>query len=159
MFTVPDLIHLARGTSEGLTPLNAFDNALLEAGIHNLNLIRVSSIVPQGARFGALPKMATGTLVPCVYAQITSNLRGEIVSACVGAGVGADGGVLMEYHHRGPGDDAERVVMSMIEEGFERRGWTLDSVLFATSEHKVDRLGCAVAAAILVGDTRGGDAK
>lgn len=133
-----------------MTPLNAFDNALHEAGVHNLNLVRASSIVPKGARFGRLPTLPVGTVVPTVYSKIDSNVPGEIITACIGAGVGSEGGVLMEYQHAGPADDAERVTLAMIEEGFQRRGWELDHVLFATAEHKVDRLGCAVATAVLL---------
>jgi arginine decarboxylase len=150
MLVVPRTIHLAHGAAEGLTPLNAFDNALAEAGIHDLNLIRVSSIVPEGAGFGELPPLPVGTVVPAVYSKVTSNVPGEVIAACIGAGIGSKGGVLMEYQHAGPADDAERVTQAMVEEGFRRRGWELDRVLFATAEHKVDRLGCAVAAAVFL---------
>jgi arginine decarboxylase len=159
MFLAPKLVHLARGSAEGLTSLNAFDNALLDAGIHNLNLIQVSSIVPKGAVFGDLPQIETGTLTPTVYSYITSNTPGEIVSACVGAGLGSEGGVLMEFHHEGHGADAENVVRRMIEEGFARRSWTLDRVVFTTAEHKVDRLGCAVAAAVLWNEAPGDESR
>jgi arginine decarboxylase len=147
---LPRLLVLAKGSSEGLTPLTAFDNALRDAGIDNLNLIRVSSIMPKDARFGEKPELPVGTLVPTVYTQISSNVPGEIISAVIGAGKGPDGGVLMEYHHRGRADDAEEVVAKMIEEGFDRRGWTLEETRFATAEHKVDRLGCAAAAVLLL---------
>ena len=147
---MPRLLHFASGCSEGLTPLTAFDNALRDAGIDNLNLIKVSSIVPKGARFGPLPRLPVGTLVPTVYTHVVSNLAGEVISAVIAAGVGADGGVLMEYHHKGPADDAQRVAQAMVEEGFARRGWRLDDVRFASSEHKVDRLGSAVAAVLLL---------
>ncbi len=150
MLYVPRLLHLTSGCAEGLTPLTAFDNALREAGIDNLNLIRVSSIVPKSARFGPRPPLPVGTVVPTVYTQIVSNVPGEVISAVIAAGTGEHGGVLMEYHHRGPADDAERVCQAMVEEGFARRGWQLDDVRFATSEHKVDRLGCATAAVLLL---------
>lgn len=150
MLYVPRLLHLTRGTSEGLTPLTAFDNALQEAGIHNLNLVKVSSIVPEGARFGPRPELPVGTVVPTVYTHVVSNVPGEVISAVIAAGTGEHGGVLMEYHHRGPADDAERVASRMLEEGFARRGWTLDEVRFASAEHKVERLGCAAAAALLL---------
>jgi arginine decarboxylase len=91
-----------------------------------------------------------GTVVPTVYTHIVSNVPGEVISAVIGAGTGKQGGVLMEYHHRGPADDAERVAQAMVEEGFARRGWTIDDVRFASSEHKVDRLGCAAAAVLLL---------
>lgn len=157
MLYIPRLIHLAHGSGEGLTPLTAFDNALRAAGIDNLNLIRVSSIVPAGACFGPRPALPVGTIVPTVYTHVVSNVPGEMVSAVIAAGTGAEGGVLMEYNHRGPADDAERVAQAMVEEGFARRGWALDVVRFVTSEHKVDRLGCAVAAALML-DGRGLDA-
>lgn len=150
MLNLPQLLHLTSGCSEGLTPLTAFDNALRAAGIDNLNLLRVSSIVPVGARFGEKPDLPVGTLVPTVYTQIVSNVPGEVVSAVIAAGIGEPGGVLMEYHHRGPGDDAERVARSMVEEGFAKRGWDLLDVRFATAEHKVERLGCAAAAVLLL---------
>ena len=150
MLYVPRLLHLTQGCSEGLTPLTAFDNALREAGIDNLNLVKVSSIVPKDARFGPRPSLPVGTVVPTVYTHVVSNVPGEIISAVIAAGTGSEGGVLMEYHHRGPADDAERVCTSMVEEGFSRRGWTLDGIRFASAEHKVDRLGCATAAVLLL---------
>lgn len=150
MLYVPRLLHLARGCSEGLTPLTAFDNALREAGIDNLNLVKVSSIVPKRARFGPRPDLPVGTVVPTVYTHVVSNVPGEVVSAVIAAGVGEEGGVLMEYHHRGTADNAERIVTAMVEEAFARRGWSLDGVRYATAEHKVDRLGCATAAVLLL---------
>jgi pyruvoyl-dependent arginine decarboxylase len=42
-------LYLVAGKAEGGTPLNAFDNALLDAGIGDVNLIKVSSIIPPGA--------------------------------------------------------------------------------------------------------------
>ena len=44
----------------------------------------------------------------------------------------------------------------MVEEGFERRGWQLDDIQFATAEHKVDRLGCAMQPLLLEGEPVGG---
>jgi arginine decarboxylase len=48
---VPSKFDLVVGSGEGATPLNSFDAALLDAGIGNLNLVRVSSILPPGAQF------------------------------------------------------------------------------------------------------------
>lgn len=150
MLYLPRLLHLTRGNSEGLTELTAFDNALRDAGIDNLNLVKVSSIVPKDARFGPRPDLPVGTVVPTVYAHITSSVPGEVISAVIAGGVGEHGGVLMEYHHRGTADNAKRIVTSMVEEGFERRGWKLDDVHYATAEHTVERLGCATAAVLLL---------
>lgn len=150
MLYVPRLLHLTAGNSEGLTELTAFDNALRDAGIDNLNLIRVSSIMPKGARLGPRPELPVGTVVPTVYAHITSNVPGEVISAVIAGGEGDEGGVLMEYHHRGSAENAKRIVTSMVEEGFERRGWELKDVHYAVGEHQVEHLGCAVAAVLLL---------
>jgi len=37
---------LVAGAAEGASELNAFDGALLSAGIGDLNLVRVTSIIP-----------------------------------------------------------------------------------------------------------------
>ena len=55
----PNRLWLASGGAEGTTELNAFDNALLAGGIGNLNLIKVSSVVPQGAEFLQAPPVIT----------------------------------------------------------------------------------------------------
>ncbi len=39
-------IDIVWGGSEGKTLLSAFDRALLNAGIHNFNLIPLSSVIP-----------------------------------------------------------------------------------------------------------------
>jgi len=69
------------GNAEGSTPLNAFDNALLAAGIGNINLIKVSSILPPGVELVALPRIKPGALVPTAYAAMTSEVPGEVVAA------------------------------------------------------------------------------
>src|SRR5262249_30689843 len=56
------------GNAEGGTPLNAFDNALLAAGIGNINLVRISSIVPPGVELLPLPRIKPGAIVPTAFA-------------------------------------------------------------------------------------------
>ena len=46
IFKTPTQYFLVSGASDGYMPLNAFDGALLQAGIGNTNLVRMSSIVP-----------------------------------------------------------------------------------------------------------------
>ena len=42
------MIKLVKGKGVGKTPLGAFDNALYNCGIHNHNLIYLSSVIPSG---------------------------------------------------------------------------------------------------------------
>lgn len=146
----PNRLWLAAGAAEGTTELNAFDNALLDAGIGNLNLIKVSSVVPQGAEFmQAPPVIAPGSLVPCVYSIMHSDTAGETVCAALGIGIGREShGMIFEYHANSR-EVAERVVRGMVEEGFARRGLPLERVTVTLAEHRVERQGCAVAAVVL----------
>lgn len=46
MLPTPTIFKMVAGSSEGTTSLNALDNALIAAGVGNVNLLRVSSILP-----------------------------------------------------------------------------------------------------------------
>ncbi len=146
---------VAAGHAEGGTALNAFDNALLAAGIGNVNLLKVSSIIPPEAELVELPAIRPGALVPTAYVSIESAIPGQTISAAVGLGLPVDPsqpGVIMEFS--GPGDraTAEAAVREMVEEAFRVRHSPLREVRVAVTEHRVERLGCAVAAAVLLTD-------
>lgn len=141
------------GHAEGMTPLNAFDNALLAAGIGNVNLVKVSSIVPPDADIVTLPRIKPGTLVPTAYAAISSQTPGELISAAVGYALPEDrakAGVIMEFHDTVPKAQAERMIRLMLEEAFRVRGETIRELAVVAAEHRVERVGCAVAAVTLL---------
>ena len=146
----PNAIWASAGAAEGDTELNAFDNALLEAQVGNLNLVRVSSVLPQDATLLAEPPAITpGSLVPTVYSVHVSAQPGDTVAAAVGIGI-ADGSHGMIYEsHGGSRVRAEAEVRQMIDEGFARRGLKLKEVVVHSAEHKVENIGCAVAAVVL----------
>lgn len=147
---LPNIVCLAQGTSEGDSELTAFDNALRAGRIGDVNLIRVSSIVPTGAVFAEVPELPYGALVPTAYAEQVSSTPGQVVSACIGVGWTPQGGVIMEAH--GVDETAgeiEKRCHLMVEEGMRVRGFTEYEVRFATAEHTVQRIGAAVAAAVL----------
>ncbi|MBC7327271.1 arginine decarboxylase, pyruvoyl-dependent [bacterium] len=147
---LPNLVILSAGSAEGGSELNAFDNALLKAGIANLNLIRVSSILPPRAEITyEVPFIEKGSLVPIVLAKITSCEVGEVISAVVAVGVGEDFGVIMEHSMKGSKEEAEREAKRKVEEAFKAREMALKEVHIVSAEHKVEKLGCAIAAAIL----------
>ncbi len=149
-WSTPDCIWPTAGHAEGLTELNAFDNALLDAGIGNLNLIKVSSIVPAGITLlTARPPMEEGALVPTVYTIKRSDTPGDIVAAAVGMGLRKDGFGMIFENTGGSKAAVEDTVSRMVREGFAQRGMELDELLIFSSEHKVERIGCAVAAVVL----------
>src|SRR6267378_1605568 len=113
------------GNAEGATSLNAFDNALLAAGIGNVNLGKISSIIPPGVAIVDLPKIRPGALIPTAYAAITSDVPGQRLAAAVGYALPDDPskpGVIMEFHDVAARLDAERAIRAMLEEAFAVRG-------------------------------------
>jgi arginine decarboxylase len=143
------------GHAEGGTILNAFDNALLAAGIGNINLIKVSSIVPPDVEIVDLPKIKPGALVPTAYAAMTSAVPGQTVVAAVGYALPDDPakpGVIMEYHDLADRRTAERSIRAMLEEAFRVRGEMIREMKVFVAEHTVERVGCAVAAIALLSD-------
>jgi arginine decarboxylase len=143
------------GHAEGATALNAFDNALLAAGIGNINLVKVSSIVPPEVEIVDLPKIKPGAIVPTAYASIVGRVPGEILSAAVGYALPEDRakpGVIMEFHDKAPKDVAERMIRRMLEEAFRTRGEEIRELRVFAAEHRVERIGCAVAAVTLLSE-------
>ena len=53
-------IAIVSGNCEGPTELNAFDNALYEAEIGDVNLIKVSSMLEANTKVEKLPKLKAG---------------------------------------------------------------------------------------------------
>jgi arginine decarboxylase len=143
------------GRAEGSTTLNAFDNALLAAGIGNINLIKVSSILPPEVPVIELPKIKPGALVPTAYAAMTSTTPGETIAAAVGYAVPDDpakNGVIMEFHGHATRGQAEEAIRGMLDEAFQVRGETVKEMRIYSVEHTVERIGCALAAITLLGE-------
>jgi arginine decarboxylase len=143
------------GHAEGGTSLNAFDNALLAAGIGNINLVKISSILPPDVPVIELPKIKPGALIPTAYAAMTSEVPGEIVAAAVGYALPDDpakNGVIMEFHGQASREAAEAQIRAMLEEAFRVRGEPIRELKVFAVEHTVERIGCALAAITLLAE-------
>jgi len=147
MLPTPKKFFVTAGSAEGKNPLNAFDNALLKSGIGNLNLMRVTSILPPGVQYCPGMEIPPGSLVPTAYGYIISDVPGEQIAAAVGVGFSNDSfGVIMEYSGKCGSGEAERAVESMLKEAFETRNMELAGTKIAATEHRVEKVGCALAA-------------
>ncbi len=150
MLPTPTKFTLVAGASEGGTPLNAFDRALLAAGAGNVNLVRVSSILPPGATYAEEIVLPPGALVPVAYGALTSTAPGEIITAAVGVGIPEEGfGVIMEYSGHFSKQEAEQIMRQMVAEAFEVRGLPLVKYMAKAVEHRVIKTGAVFAGVIL----------
>jgi arginine decarboxylase len=152
IFKMPTRYFLASGTSEGYTPLNAFDGALLQAGIGNTNIVKMSSIVPPHCQKVSPLPLPPGALVPVAYAALTCDEPGEIISAGVAVALPEDdnqNGLIMEYSAKGERHKIEEIVRNMAIEGMKLRGWKIKELTSLAIEHRIAKIGAALAAVVL----------
>lgn len=140
---------LVSGAAEGATELNAFDGALLAGGIGDLNLVRVTSIMPRHVKLvDTAPELPQGAFVLVVYGSKTSSSPGIRIASAVAVGRAPDGfGVVMEAQ-----GTSRAAVKADVEEkvaaAFRQRGLELAEVRVAAAEHLVERCGGVVAACL-----------
>jgi len=150
MLPTPTKFTLVVGSGEGDTRLTAFDKALLAAGIGNLNLVRVSSIVPPGAEYVEKLEIPPGSLTPTAYGVEVSDVEGELIAAAIGAGFSDESfGMIMEFEGKCTKEEAEEKIRQMIREAFEARGLQVRRMMVRGIEHRVKKVGCAFAGAAL----------
>ena len=89
-------IAIVSGKSEGPTKLNAFDNALTDAGIGDVNLIKVSSMLAGNTEIIELPELKAGAMVNCVLSEITSNNPEDNITAVIAVAIGEELGCVVE---------------------------------------------------------------
>jgi pyruvoyl-dependent arginine decarboxylase len=89
-------IAIVSGKDEGPTKLNAFDNALSDAGIGDVNLIKVSSMLAGNAEICDLPKLKAGSMVNCVLSELTSDNPGDVLTVVVAVAIGDELGCVVE---------------------------------------------------------------
>jgi arginine decarboxylase len=106
-------IEVASGVGRGPTAIAAFDGALREAGVHNYNLVRLSSVVPPASEIKVLggaakPAGDWGDRLYVVYAAQQATLVGEEAWAGIGwvQQPGTRKGLFVE--HEGPSEEMVR---------------------------------------------------
>ncbi|MBM2825086.1 MAG: pyruvoyl-dependent arginine decarboxylase [Dehalococcoidales bacterium] len=151
MWQIPKKVSLVSGHAEGETELSTFDKALLAAGVGEANLIQVSSILPRGVEFVAMPQFVAGLLLPAAFQFIISHRPGEVITATIAIGLPqnpAESGVIVEHTVSGDTALGEAKAREMVEELFAARQRKLGEIRVISSEHKVVKLGCAIALAV-----------
>ncbi len=141
LFGKLERLYVCSGRGRGRTPLNAFDNALRDAGVGDYNLLKVSSIVPPGAKVHKELLVPKGALLPIAYGSITSKDDGEIISAAVSVALPKDEehvGVIMEISGYMPEEKARSLVEQMAYEAMSSRGIEIAEIVIASTSMEVD---------------------
>jgi len=154
MSKTPNVYCLVRGAAEGRTRLNAFDKSLLAAGVGDTNLMRMSSILPPGAKEQSIAdlKLPKGGLIPLAYATIDGTTPGRLISSAIAVGIPEDDrepGVIMEFEDHANLETVEATVREMVIDAFDYRDRQLKVIKSIGIEHKVEVCGSTFAAAVL----------
>ena len=131
MYPTKYIITSGKGISQ--YQLVAFDNALLDAGISNYNLLKVSSILPANcAKVESINDLPQGSPLLTAFASISSNKIGEQIASAVAAGIPEDRsniGVIMEYSAANITSElAEKRVKEMVREAMKNHNISLDHI-------------------------------
>lgn len=153
MIFKPTRVHLVASGAEGITSLNAFDNALLKVGLANYNLLKASSVFPPGAQLVDTVNLPPGSVVPCVYTSLIGKERSKRIAAAISLGIPEDSakaGVVMEFSGKCSSEEAREETRKMVVEAMERRSIIEYDVKSVWVEHIVDTCGCVFAALLLL---------
>ena len=142
-------VSITSGRAEGPTKLNAFDNALLNAGIGDINLITVSSMLPAGTQIVELPKFEAGKMVNCVLAYESSDNEGDMISAVVAAATSNDFGCVVENTgvNRDP-EEVKKEAEEMVRYMMDVRGLEIKEIIIGNESHRVKKQGAVVASVV-----------
>jgi arginine decarboxylase len=144
-------IDIVWGQSEGNTILSAFDRALLEAGIHNLNLIPLSSVIPPNSVVEELGKAHLSKEVGDVLYVVIASFGCQKSTAVISAGLGwvqtEYGGLFLESAGEISQEECEEELRVGLTDMLNTRGWNGEINMRAIS-HKVDKIANVTVAAV-----------
>lgn len=153
IFRHPDCFFLVSGNADsGTSPLNAFDLALRNAGIEDVNLVRLSSILPPSCTLIEPMPLPPGALVPVAYAEIKSSVVGSEIAAAVAVAIPEDPdlpGLIMEYSAAAPIDKVADRVCEMVRAGMESRNREIKKIVSTSAGHVVETHGACFAGVVL----------
>jgi arginine decarboxylase len=150
---VPREYFTVAGTGESDTSeLNAFDRALVAAGISQCNLVPVSSILPKRAREVRPRKIEPGEVTFVVLGKATGK-RGDHISAGVAIAyvAGGDHDMIAELNRRGGLEETKSGLSVLLEEMASARRWKVNRVKSRVCDVRVTKAyGVALAAVVLL---------
>ena len=146
-------IAIVSGKDEGPTKLNAFDNALSDAGIGDVNLIKVSSMLSKVTEVKELPKLKAGAMVNCVLSEITSDNPCDEITAVIAVAIGDELGCVVETTDINKDkndliDEAKFMVTYMME----KRGVEIKELIIESSTTTVENIASVVASVVYLND-------
>ncbi len=153
MYLIPKKYFVTSGCAiSSVSGLNAFDQALMEAGIGEQNLVPVSSVIPKDAKEIPIRSLPMGAITHCVLAQMRGG-AGEMIAAGIAYGNRDDGGgYIAEGYLHGTEKALWEVLASRMKEMAKLRDFEFEEVFYRTEELSIpmSHYGACVAALVFV---------
>jgi len=152
MQLIPTKYFITSGkAASGTSCLNAFDLALMNAGICEQNLVPVSSVIPAGSERIDPVMLPMGAVTHCVLSQMSGKGE-EMISAGIACAYRKDGkgGYVAEGHLHGSADSLRAELEKRIREMSSVRNITFEKIQYFIEEMKVPdgKYGCCLAALV-----------
>lgn len=132
MIVTPTHYTIVSGAGKGEHALSAFDNALLDAGIGDYNLVKVSSILPPACKFCETIDAPKGSIIFTAFGTVTIQ-DGEIGSTAVAVAIPDDdkqNGVIFEHHSNDA--TSEKLVVEMCKNAMGIRSRSVAEIKFSS---------------------------
>jgi arginine decarboxylase len=133
-------VHVVSGLGRGPTETAAYDAALADAGVHNYNLVPVSSVLPADAAVESVdtvPSLGPAGARLTVVQSRSSSRSGRIVAG-LGWATGPGPGIVYEAAGRDP-ETVRRSIRRGLDAGCALRDWTLDDHTIEVRSAVADR--------------------
>jgi arginine decarboxylase len=143
---------MCASSGKGQFELTSFDDALNNSNIANYNIVKVSSILPKNSIKRDRIEIDEGNILHTAFAAISSNKKGDIISAAIAVGIPNDNlkiGVIMEYSDNCNKAEAEQKVKEMVKEAMNNRNYEIKEILLTSKEILCEGNGYVTAFAAL----------
>ncbi len=146
-------IAIVSGKAEGPTKLNSFDNALIDAGIGDVNLIKVSSMLAKNTQIIELPKLKAGSMINCVLSSVESDKKGDFIIAAVAVAIGNNLGCVVENSDTNRDiEEFLKETIAMVKYMMNVRGEIIQEMIVEEINHVVEEIGTVVASVVYLNE-------
>lgn len=144
-------IKIVWGKSEGKTLISSFDKALVKAGIHNCNLISLSSVIPKDTTVCEVGTYKSiheiGDILYVVISSFSCNKSRTQISAGLGWAQTKKGGLFIESKGEFSRKECEEEIRKGLNEMMSARGWRA-AIKMKVVSHKVKEIANVTVAAV-----------
>lgn len=143
-------ITTGKGQSD-TSEMNAFDNALIKAGIGQCNLVKVSSILPKNCEEISPVKIEPGTITFVVLSR-SNGKKGEKISTGIGYAIMKNEqgyGIIAEDCNNKSEEKAREEIQKKLREMASSRKMEIERIRIETESLEVNsEFGCVIAALV-----------